>query len=94
MRVATEAGSGPLASLSVSVDVGSRYESSANNGTCAVTAASAFKVSTPVRIDTVISIVFSKCLGTRKTCISLIAGRILSDRSRHCSYARPFDLSG
>lgn len=42
VRVATEAGAGPVASLTVSVDVGSRYESPENNGVCSVIGASAF----------------------------------------------------
>lgn len=44
VRVASQGGNGPLASLSLSVDVGTRYESVDNNGTCAVLAAAAFKV--------------------------------------------------
>ena len=47
VRVATEAGAGPVASLTVSVDVGSRYESAENNGVCSVIGASAFYVSSP-----------------------------------------------
>lgn len=45
MRVATEAGAGPVASLTVSVDMGSRYESPENNGVCSVIGQSAFHVS-------------------------------------------------
>ena len=37
-----------MASLTVSVDVGSRYESPENNGVCSVIGASAFYVSRPV----------------------------------------------
>lgn len=46
VTVATEAGSGPVASLTVSIDLGSRYESPENNGVCAVIGASGFYVST------------------------------------------------
>ncbi|CAM9222359.1 unnamed protein product, partial [Pylaiella littoralis] len=42
VRVATEAGGGPVAALTVSVDLGSRYESQENNGVCSVIGASAF----------------------------------------------------
>lgn len=45
VRVATEAGGGPVAALTVSVDLGSRYESPENNGVCSVIGASAFTVS-------------------------------------------------
>ncbi|CAM9988677.1 unnamed protein product, partial [Hapterophycus canaliculatus] len=47
VRIATEAGSGPVAALSVSVDLGSRYESQESNGVCSVIGASAFTVSFP-----------------------------------------------
>ncbi|CAN0154442.1 unnamed protein product, partial [Ascophyllum nodosum] len=43
VRVATEAGAGTVASVSVSVDLGSRYETPENNGACAVVGASAFQ---------------------------------------------------
>ena len=45
VRVATEAGGGPVAALTVSVDLGSRYESQESNGVCSVIGASAFTVS-------------------------------------------------
>lgn len=45
VRVATEAGAGPVASLTVSVDMGSRYETPENNGVCSVIGQSAFHVS-------------------------------------------------
>ncbi|CAN0214797.1 unnamed protein product [Ectocarpus sp. 6 AP-2014] len=47
VRVATEAGGGPVAALTVSVDLGSRYESPENNGVCSVIGASAFTGSEP-----------------------------------------------
>lgn len=50
MRVATEAGAGPVASLTVSVDLGSRYESAENNGVCSVIGASAFHVGEVVSV--------------------------------------------
>eukprot|EP00903_Cladosiphon_okamuranus_P010300 g9748.t1 len=47
VRVATEAGGGPTAALTVSVDLGSRYESQESNGVCSVIGASAFMGSEP-----------------------------------------------
>lgn len=55
VSVATEVGAGPVASLTVSVGVGSRYETSENNGSCSVLGAAAFKVRTRQHITAVLN---------------------------------------
>lgn len=58
VSVATEAGGGQVASLTVSVGVGSRYETSENNGCCSVLGAAAFKVRCKAKISSTHCLIF------------------------------------